>query len=119
MIPGCIKVVKGGSLEGRDPGIGQHVAELLDGGGSERAAAKHVDSAERVPAQAAVRDGRDVRQTDTGRYRKRSAKSERMKGKRLLDRGQVRHLLEGLGELDPGLGVDRVVGEAVGDKAYV
>ena len=51
------------------------------------------------------------------RYRKRSAKSERMKGKRLLDRGEVGHLREGLGELDASLGVDVVRGEAVGDKA--
>ena len=41
-----------------------------------------------------------------------------MKGKRLLDRGQVGHLREGLGELDPGLGVDVIQGEAVGDTAY-
>ena len=65
-----------------------------------------------------MQDGRDVRQADTGRYRKRSAKSERMKGKRLLDRGEVGHLLEGLGELDSGLGVETVRAQAVGDKAY-
>ena len=41
-----------------------------------------------------------------------------MKGKRLLDQGQVGHLLEGLGELDATLGVDEVASEAVGDKAY-
>ena len=41
-----------------------------------------------------------------------------MKGECLLDRGEVGHLLEGLGELDPGLGVDLVFCEAVGDKAY-
>ena len=41
-----------------------------------------------------------------------------MKGKRLLDRGQAGHLREGLGELDPGLGVDGIRGEAVGDKAH-
>ena len=41
-----------------------------------------------------------------------------MKGKRLLDQGQVGHLLEGLGELDASLVVDPVLGEAVGDKAY-
>ena len=53
---------------------------------------------------------------DTGRYRKRSAKSERMKGKRLLDRGEVGHLLEGLGELDTSLVVDVVPGEAAQGK---
>ena len=41
-----------------------------------------------------------------------------MKGERLLDRGEVGHLLEGLGELDASLGADAVPGEAVGDKAY-
>ena len=41
-----------------------------------------------------------------------------MKGKRSLDRDKVGHLLEGLGELDASLGVDPVLGEAVGDKAY-
>ena len=46
------------------------------------------------------------------------SKSERINGKRLLDRGQVGHLREGLSELDPGLGVDGILGEAVGDKAY-
>ena len=55
---------------------------------------------------------------DTGLYHERAQQSEHIRGKRLLDRGQVRHLLEGIGELDPGLGVDPVLGEAVGDKAY-
>ena len=40
-----------------------------------------------------------------------------MKGKRLLDRGEAGHLLEGLGELDASSGLDPVRGEAVGDKA--
>ena len=51
-------------------------------------------------------------QRDTGRYQ-----AKLQKGERLLDQGEAGHLLEGLSELDPGLGVDAVALEAVGDKA--
>ena len=37
LIQGCIKVVAGGALEGRDLAVGQHFAELLDGSERERA----------------------------------------------------------------------------------
>ena len=57
----------GGALESRDLGVGQHFAELLDGGACERAVAVFVYAAECV-AQAAWRDSRDIRQADTGRY---------------------------------------------------
>ena len=66
--------MKRGAPESRYVGVGQHFAELLDGGERERAYATPVDAAERVAAQAAVGDRRDVRQADTGRYRKPIAK---------------------------------------------
>ena len=71
----------GDALEIRDRGARQHFAELLDGGECERAFAI-LDTTERVVAQAAVQDGRDVKQADTGLYRTKIKVPE---GERSLD----------------------------------
>ena len=63
-----------------------------------------------------VRRGEMRPRADTGLYHERAQQGERVRGERLLDRGEVGHLREGLAELDPGLSVDAVSGEAVGAR---
>ena len=105
------------SLDRRQVG---HLGERL----GQRDCALRPAFADPVLSKAVVRNGANGEDGETrhelipGGIASGVKKSERIKGKRLLDRGQVGHLREGLGELDSGLGVDLVDGEAVGDKAH-